>query len=90
MNSSPSIVASGQEQDDFADQTMEELMAFVAVPSPPPEVYRYSDFDGTEYNGWVNNANTSQRMVAVMQYNSDAQAKAHMRARGSKNNGRRF
>lgn len=85
MNSSPSTVASGQEQDDFADQTMEELMAFVAVPSPPTEAYSYSDFDRTEYNGWVTNANASQRLVAVKQYNAEVQARAHMQARGPNN-----
>ena len=89
MNSSPSTVASGQKQDDFADQTMEELMAFVAVPSPPSEAYNYSDFDRTEYNVWVTNAGASQRMAAVRQYNAEAQARAHMQARGSNNRRRR-
>lgn len=90
VNSSPSTVASGQEQDDFADQTMEELMAFVAVPSPPPEAYSFADFDGTEYNGWVNTANTAQRMAAVVQYNARNQAQVHVQARALKKHTRRL
>jgi hypothetical protein len=79
-------VVSGQEQDDFVDQTMEGLIAFVAVPSPPPEAYSFSDFDGTEYDGWVNTANNAQRMAAVVQYNVRAQARAHVQARAQKSN----
>ncbi|EEA19532.1 hypothetical protein TMatcc_009665 [Talaromyces marneffei ATCC 18224] len=86
VNPSPSTEVSGQDQDEFTEQTMEELMSFVAVPSPPPEAYSFSDFDATEYNSWVNNANTAQRMAAVIQYNLRAQAQAHVQARAQKCN----
>lgn len=90
VNSSTSTIASGQDQDYFADHTMEELMAFVAVPSPPPEAYSFSDFDGTEYTGWVNTANTAQRMAALAQYNARNQVQAHLRTRTRKGNAPRF
>lgn len=90
VNTSPSTVASGQEQDAFDDQTMEELMSFVTVPSPPPEAYSFSDFGGAEYNGWVNTANAAQRMAAVVQDNVRTQARAHIQDRTRKDKGLTF
>lgn len=80
VNSNPCTVLNGHDQDDFTEQTMEELMPFVAVPSPPPEAYSFSDFDVTEYNRWVMEANNAQRMAAVIQMNVRAQAEAQARA----------
>lgn len=81
LDSSPSTGISGLEHDDFADQTMEELMSFVAVPPPPSENYNFSDFGGPEYNGWVTGANRAQRTAAIAQYNARNQARNHLESR---------
>ncbi|EED11557.1 mating type protein MAT1-2-1 [Talaromyces stipitatus ATCC 10500] len=61
---------SGQDQDDFAeqtveDQTMDDYMTLSPIFSPLNESYHFSDYDIGDYNSWVRDAAMAQRLTII-------------------------